>query len=255
ARHRRTAARRRRFAGLFRATGQTQDARRSCRARLRAYSIFKRHLCALALSRQTPRSRSPRRGPARRQFGGRRSTGRYRRPRAGTDAANLHCGGPRSTQACDCSRRVGANSGNRIFSLVSEPSPNAAGAQGLGGFSAQGAPRRVIVLTSVLLAAAHGSAFGTKRTSLVAPHMSAIGGKADIIQGKADIKKCPLMTQSRHPGRSVNPFLNTRDTAGLGFEAEVALTGAPAPLSLFRNTKMFSAIRKTQTSGSSGRTR
>ena len=31
--------------------------------------------------------------------------------------------------------------------------------------------------------------------------MSAFGGKADIIQGKADIKKCPLMTQSEHwPG-------------------------------------------------------
>jgi hypothetical protein len=28
--------------------------------------------------------------------------------------------------------------------------------------------------------------------------MSAIGGKADIILGKADIKKCPLVTQSRH---------------------------------------------------------
>ena len=42
------------------------------------------------------------------------------------------------------------------------------------------------------------SALGTKRTSLVAPHMSAIGGKADIIQEKADIKKCPLMTQSGH---------------------------------------------------------
>jgi len=26
--------------------------------------------------------------------------------------------------------------------------------------------------------------------------MSAFGGKADIIQEKADIKKCPLMTQS-----------------------------------------------------------
>jgi hypothetical protein len=25
-----------------------------------------------------------------------------------------------------------------------------------------------------------------------------LGGKADIIQGKADIKKCPLMTQSGH---------------------------------------------------------
>jgi len=28
--------------------------------------------------------------------------------------------------------------------------------------------------------------------------MSAFGGKADIIQGKADIEKCPLMTQSGH---------------------------------------------------------
>ena len=28
------------------------------------------------------------------------------------------------------------------------------------------------------------SAFGTKRTSHFAPHMSAFGGKADIIQGK-----------------------------------------------------------------------
>ena len=25
-----------------------------------------------------------------------------------------------------------------------------------------------------------------------------VGGKADIFQGKADIKKCPLMTQSGH---------------------------------------------------------
>jgi hypothetical protein len=29
-------------------------------------------------------------------------------------------------------------------------------------------------------AAVHESAFGTKRTSLVAPHMSAFGGRADI---------------------------------------------------------------------------
>jgi hypothetical protein len=68
---------------------------------------------------------------------------RYRRPRASTDAANFHCGGSPSTQAYDCSRRVGANSGDRIFSLLSEPSPNGAGAQGLGGFSAQGTPRRI----------------------------------------------------------------------------------------------------------------
>jgi len=32
--------------------------------------------------------------------------------------------------------------------------------------------------------------------------MSAFGGKADIIQGKADIKKCPQMTQS---GQSTAP--------------------------------------------------
>ena len=40
------------------------------------------------------------------------------------------------------------------------------------------------------------SAIGTKRTSLVALHMSAFGCKADIIQ-EADIKKCPLMTPKR----------------------------------------------------------
>jgi len=54
----------------------------------------------------------------------------------------------------------------------------------------------VSVLTTVITR--QMSAFGPKRTSLVAPHMSAFGGKADIIQGKADIKKCPLMTQSGH---------------------------------------------------------
>src|SRR5262249_48509421 len=40
------------------------------------------------------------------------------------------------------------------------------------------------------------SAIGPKRTSLVAPHMSAFGGKAHIIQGKADIEKWPLLTQA-----------------------------------------------------------
>ena len=49
-----------------------------------------------------------------------------------------------------------------------------------------------------MLAAMHESAIGTKRTSRVALHMSAFGGEADIIQGKVDIKKCPLMTQSGH---------------------------------------------------------
>ena len=39
------------------------------------------------------------------------------------------------------------------------------------------------------------SAFGTKRTSLVAPHMSAFGGKADM---RFLHCKCLLMTQSGH---------------------------------------------------------
>ena len=38
------------------------------------------------------------------------------------------------------------------------------------------------------------SAIGTKRTSLVAPHMSAFGGKADI----AVAPQCLLLTQSGH---------------------------------------------------------
>jgi hypothetical protein len=46
------------------------------------------------------------------------------------------------------------------------------------------------------------SAFGTKRTSRSDRSVSAFRGKADIIQEKADIKKCPLMTQSGH--RSVS---------------------------------------------------
>jgi hypothetical protein len=51
------------------------------------------------------------------------------------------------------------------------------------------------------------SAFGPKQTSLVAPHMSALGGKADIaVDGQcallgvsehdADLSQCPLLTQS-----------------------------------------------------------
>jgi Predicted 3'-5' exonuclease related to the exonuclease domain of PolB len=38
--------------------------------------------------------------------------------------------------------RMGVNPGDRIFSLLSEPTPDAAGAQGVPGFSAQGTPRR-----------------------------------------------------------------------------------------------------------------
>ena len=64
-------------------------------------------------------------------------------------AAHLHRIGSRRGQACDRSRRMGANSGDRIFSLLSEPPPDAAGAQGVGGFSAQGAPRRIAVCPSL----------------------------------------------------------------------------------------------------------
>jgi hypothetical protein len=39
-----------------------------------------------------------------------------------------------------------------------------------------------------VLANSEPSTHGTKRTSLFAPHMSAIGGKADFNSGKADIK-------------------------------------------------------------------
>src|SRR4029077_6879807 len=44
---------------------------------------------------------------------------------------------------------MGANSGDRIFSLLSEPPPDAAGAQGVPGFSAQGTPRRIAVCPSL----------------------------------------------------------------------------------------------------------
>ena len=43
------------------------------------------------------------------------------------------------------------------------------------------------------------SAIGTKRTSLVAPHMSAIGGKADM---PFFYCICPLMTQNGHAARA-----------------------------------------------------
>jgi len=42
------------------------------------------------------------------------------------------------------------------------------------------------------------SAYGPKQTCDSAAQESAIGGKADIIQEKADIKKRPLMTQNGH---------------------------------------------------------
>jgi hypothetical protein len=42
------------------------------------------------------------------------------------------------------------------------------------------------------LASANMSAFGTKRTCPSAPHMSAFGGKADILDRKADIELAPI---------------------------------------------------------------
>jgi hypothetical protein len=59
------------------------------------------------------------------------------------------------------------------------------------------------------------SAIGTERTCCTPREMSAFGGKADIVQGKADIKKCPLMTQSGHwsefnPGRSLRRLESLR---------------------------------------------
>jgi len=159
ARHGRTAARRRRLACLFRATWQAQDIRRSCRPRLHPYPLFKRHLCAMALSGQAPRSGSPRRRPAGRQF----SDGRAPRPpsralrlykgRPSSSAARLHRIGSRRGQACDRAGRMGANSGDRIFSLLSEPTPDAACAQGVPGFSAQGTPRRIAVCPSLTVRA------------------------------------------------------------------------------------------------------
>jgi hypothetical protein len=46
--------------------------------------------------------------------------------------------------------------------------------------------------------------------------MSAFRGKADIIQGKADIKKCPLMTQSGHRDHG---FDHRKEGAGVPAEA------------------------------------
>jgi hypothetical protein len=40
------------------------------------------------------------------------------------------------------------------------------------------------------------SAIGPKRTSLIAPHVSAFGGKADVVGEKADVRKFPFMALS-----------------------------------------------------------
>jgi len=58
--------------------------------------------------------------------------------------------------------------------------------------------------------------------------MSAIGGKADIIQGKADIKKCPLMTQSGHQRQLAIHFVP---------EMNLKSTTAPAVSSAARQSR------------------
>ena len=50
------------------------------------------------------------------------------------------------------------------------------------------------------------SAIGTKQTWALALQMSAIGGKADIIQGKADIKKCPTDLTTRGGSETLLPY-------------------------------------------------
>jgi hypothetical protein len=66
--------------------------------------------------------------------------------------------GSRRGQACDRAGRMGANSGDRIFSLLSEPPPDAAGAQGVPGFSAQRTPRRIAVCPNLTVRATTGGA-------------------------------------------------------------------------------------------------
>ena len=54
------------------------------------------------------------------------------------------------------------------------------------------------------------SAFGTKRTSLVAPHMSAFGGKADMpfaLQMSAYDPKRTLLASSSTPSRRRKPLI------------------------------------------------
>ena len=62
----------------------------------------------------------------------------------------------------------------------------------------------------MLFAAVLESAIGPKRTFLFAPQMSAFGGKADI-------KKCPLITQSGsfQLRRSVSAFWGKTDVSGV----------------------------------------
>src|SRR5262245_30873599 len=64
------------------------------------------------------------------------------------------------------------------------------------------------------------SAFGPKQTSLVAPHMSAFGGKADITYGKADIEKWPLLTQA-----DILPWRENEDLPRIEYCREPAVGG------------------------------
>jgi hypothetical protein len=69
---------------------------------------------------------------------------RRRRPWAHPNAAHLHRNGSCRGQTCDRSQPMGTNSGDRIFSLLSEPPPDAASAQGLGR-SATARPGRLAI--------------------------------------------------------------------------------------------------------------
>jgi|RhiMethySRZTD1v2_1073278.scaffolds.fasta_scaffold39845_5 hypothetical protein len=61
----------------------------------------------------------------------------------------------------------------------------------------------------MFFAAVHESAFGPKRTSLVAPHMSAFGGKADIALGSSPLAFDPSGRPLFTLGYSLHSYINT----------------------------------------------
>ena len=58
--------------------------------------------------------------------------------------------------------------------------------------------------------------------------MSAFGGKADIILGKADTKKCPLMTQSGHAARAARAAISALDPRLTAFGNEIKVPPSSA---------------------------
>ena len=90
-------------------------------------------------------------------------------PRTYTDAAPIHRIGPKRGQTYDRSRAMGANSGDRIFSLLSEPPSDAASAQGLGRFSTRRAPWPIqATLAMNRQKARNGAAIGTGERLILA---------------------------------------------------------------------------------------